>query len=195
MRVIAGKLRGRKLQTPPGLHTRPITDRVRETLFNVLGVRFGVPGAIPEIHVLDLFAGSGVLGIEAISRGAASCRFVERDRRSLRLLRENLTRLGLDTTCRISGDNAWAMRIPPAPDTGYGLVFVDPPYRDADDLLRVVDLLERLAPHVTPDGLVAFRHQRRTQFPTSTLHSLTCVDERVLGTMRLWLFSPAAPEA
>ena len=187
MRVIAGELRGRKLTVPPGGGTRPITDRVKETLFNIMGARLGSPGAVPAVRVLDLFAGSGALGIEALSRGALSCLFYEHDRRAARVLRENLTHLGLEAVGTISAENAWTARIPPAGNTGYGLVFVDPPYRDARDLLRVVDLLDRLAPHLAPEGLVMFRHERRTKLPLEALRSLRCVDERELGTMRLWL--------
>ena len=190
MRVIAGRLRGRKLEATPGLQTRPITDRVKETLFNILGSRFGLPGTIPEIDVLDLFAGSGGLGIEAVSRGARSCLFVEHDRRGLRVLRENLARMGLVETCRVSGENAWTLRVPPPPDAGYGLVFVDPPYNDAADLVRLLDLLERIAPHMTPDGIIVFRHLRQTQLPTTALRSLRCIDNREIGTMRLWLLTP-----
>ena len=189
MRVIAGNLGGRKLAAPPGKTTRPITDRVKETLFNIVGARFGTPGLLPGLHVLDLFAGSGALGIEAISRGACSCLFVEHDRGCLRVLRENVTSLGLESVARISAVSAWTLRIPPARDAGYGLAFADPPYRDARDLLRVADLLERVAPHLAEDGVAVFRHERRSEFPFTALRTLSCVDERVLGTMRIWLFS------
>lgn len=194
MRVIAGRFRGRRLETPAGTSTRPITDRAKETLFNVLGARYGMPGTLPEVDVLDLFAGTGGLGIEALSRGARSCLFVERDRRSLRALRRNLALIGLEQTCRVAVGNAWTMRIPPAPAAGYGLMFVDPPYRDARDPLTVIDLLERLAPALAPTGLLVFRHEARTRLPTASLRTLECVDERQLGTMRIWLFSLMLPE-
>ncbi|MFH1747659.1 MAG: 16S rRNA (guanine(966)-N(2))-methyltransferase RsmD [Planctomycetota bacterium] len=194
MRVISGRFRGRRLEAPPGTNTRPITDRVKETLFNMLGVRLDTPGAIPAIAVLDLFAGTGGLGIEALSRGAQSCLFVERDRRSLRVLRRNLDLIGLESTGCVAVGNAWTMRIPPADDPGYGLIFLDPPYRDARDGLRVIDLLVRLAPLLSPTGLTVFRHEHKTQLPTSALRSLECVDERQLGTMRIWLFAPVAPD-
>lgn len=194
MRIIAGSLRGRRLAAPPGMGTRPITDRIKETLFNILGARFGVPGALPEIEVLDLFAGSGGLGIEAISRGARSCLFVEHNRRALRILRQNLADLNLKNICRVSAENAWTMRIPQLSGSGYGLIFADPPYREADDPLPVIDLLERLTPHLTPTGIICFRHTAQTRLPMHMLRALECVDERKLGTMRLWLFSPASAE-
>jgi len=94
MRVIAGSARGVPLAAPPGNRTRPITDRVKETLFGILGAR------IPDARVLDLYAGSGAIGIEALSRGAASAAFVEADGRAVATLRDNLrrTRLAADAT-------------------------------------------------------------------------------------------------
>ena len=113
MRVIAGRFRGRTLDAPPGQSTRPITDRAKETLFNVLGHRFALPGCLPGFVVLDVFAGTGSLGLEALSRGAAACTFVEQDRRALRYLRQNIARLGADGACTVLTDNAWTMRPPP----------------------------------------------------------------------------------
>jgi 16S rRNA (guanine966-N2)-methyltransferase len=192
MRVIAGRLRGRRLETVPGLRTRPMTDRAKETTFNILGARMAGPGWLPDVPVLDLFAGSGGMGIEALSRGARSCLFVEHDRRALRTLQQNLATLDLRPAARVYGENAWTMRIPPADEDGYGLAFVDPPYRDAADLRRVLDLLERLGPVMAPDGLVVFRHQRLTRLPVADLRGLACVDERAVGTMRLWFLGRRA---
>ncbi|MFZ4811078.1 MAG: 16S rRNA (guanine(966)-N(2))-methyltransferase RsmD [Ilumatobacteraceae bacterium] len=121
MRVVAGELRGRTIVAPPGDTTRPTTDRVRESVFNSLASM----GLIQDAVVADLFAGSGAMGIEALSRGAARCTFVERDRAALHALRGNLTTLGLDdrTTVITSDVLAWvpAMR-------NVDLVIVDPPY-------------------------------------------------------------------
>lgn len=91
MRVVAGELRGRRIDAPDGDSTRPTTDKVREAIFNALGSL----GALDDAHVVDLFAGSGALGIEALSRGAVHCSFVENDRRALDVLRRNLANLGL----------------------------------------------------------------------------------------------------
>jgi len=99
------------LRPPEGRVTRPITDRVKESLFNILGSRFGLPGEIPDFAVLDLFAGSGGLGIESISRGARSCVFVERDRAALAALTANLASLRGAADCRIVKDNAWTARL------------------------------------------------------------------------------------
>ncbi|SLN18922.1 Ribosomal RNA small subunit methyltransferase D [Roseivivax jejudonensis] len=128
MRIVAGRLRGRTLASvgrgDPGAHLRPTTDRVREALFNMLaGGRFGDPFA--DARVLDLFAGTGALGIEALSRGAAHATFVDDGRAAQRLLRENLRALDLETSSRIIGRDA--TRLPPA-EAAATLVFLDPPY-------------------------------------------------------------------
>lgn len=187
MRVIAGKFRGALLRAPPGAHTRPITDRVKESLFGILGHRLGAGGLLPDIDVLDMFAGSGALGIESLSRGARSCLFVERDRPALRVLRANLDKLRLADVARVVSQNAWTMRIPPAGQGGYGLIFVDPPYRDVADPLAVLALLERLAPRLSSEGFVVFRHATVTGFSTEPLQGLTPTDERTFGRMRLLL--------
>ncbi len=192
MRVIAGRLRGSLLAVPPEGQTRPITDRVKESLFNLLGHRLGLPGVLPDIAVLDLFAGSGALGIECLSRGASSCLFVERDRRALRVLAANLEKLKLNEAARTTNANAWTMRIPPAAPDGYGLIFVDPPYRDVADPQRAIDLLERTGVRLSQEGLLVFRHARSIGFSTEPLQSVRGVDERTFGGMRVLLL--ARPE-
>ncbi len=193
MRVVAGAFRGRMLTAPAGLETRPITDRVKESLFNILGHRYGTPGGLPAFEVLDIFAGTGSLGIEALSRGARACVFVERDRRALGALRANVRQFGLGDHSTILTDNAWTMR-PPESEKGFGLVFVDPPYRDATDPPRVIDLLERLAPGVAAAGTVVFRHEATSPpLPAEELRGLRCVDERVFRQMRLIFLERVTP--
>ncbi|KUF11002.1 16S rRNA (guanine(966)-N(2))-methyltransferase RsmD [Pseudoponticoccus marisrubri] len=128
MRIIAGDWRGRRLAAvgrgDAGAHLRPTTDRVREALFNMLaGGRFGDP--FEGARVLDLFAGTGALGLEALSRGATSCSFVDRGRVALRLLRQNVELLGCADRARVLGCDA--TRLPPA-EAPCALVFLDPPY-------------------------------------------------------------------
>ena len=199
MRVIAGQFRGRSLAAPSGRTTRPITDRVKENLFNILGHRFALPGQLPAVDVLDLFSGPGSLGIEALSRGARTCVFVERDRAALRALRQNLAALRLAPVTCVLAENAWTMRPPlrfpatPAVEPsageaarGFGLIFVDPPFRDATEVLQVADLFERLAPALAPGGVLVFRHEVPTPPPSAdTLRDLQYFDERVYGRMRL----------
>jgi 16S rRNA (guanine966-N2)-methyltransferase len=164
-----------------------MTDRVKGSLFNILGSRLGMPGALPDVDVLDLFAGSGALGIESMSRGAGSCRFVESDRRSMSTLRANLAKVGLRENVYLSNDNAWTMRFAPPPG-GYGLVFVDPPYREVEKPVRVLDLLERLSPALGDAGVVVFRYSSHTSFPEDGIRALRCVDAREFGRMRVLLF-------
>jgi len=187
MRVIAGRFRGRSLVAPRGLTTRPITDRVKETLFNILGHRFGTLGHLPDFDVLDVFAGTGSLGIEALSRGARRCTFVERDYAALRCLRDNLRQLRVLKHCVVRVENAWAMRTPESLH-GFGLMFVDPPYRDAAVGLRLVDLLDRLTPALRPDGLLVLRLEANAAFPDERLQGLACVDRRRIGSMSLLFF-------
>lgn len=194
MRVIAGKWRGRPLAAPQGRTTRPITDRVKETLFNILGSRLGTLAALPACAVLDCFAGSGALGIEALSRGASSCLFIERDRAALRCLRENLSKLNAGAAARLSAENAWTMRVPPPDPPGYGLIFLDPPYADVAATTRLVDLLDRLGESLAPGGLLVLRCALRDEPPVSRLRTLRAADERVIGTMRLTLFEPRSAD-
>jgi len=192
MRVIAGTHRGRLLAAPPGTSTRPITDRVKETLFNILGHRLAQPGDVPACDVLDVFAGTGGLGIEALSRGARTCVFVEHDRRALGCLRANIRTLGLSDCCTVLTDNAWTMRAPTAP-ASFGLIFIDPPYRDSADPLGVNDLLERLATALAPDGLIVLRQEMAASAPLPQSPMLRCTDERTIGHMRLLFFAPRPP--
>jgi len=195
VRVVAGTLRGRPLSAPPGTTTRPITDRVKETLFNILGHRLASPGELPAIDILDVFSGPGSLGIEALSRGARTCTFVERDRRALRSLRQNIGGCYLRGVTSILADNAWTMRPPETPD-GFGLIFVDPPYRDGQDPLRIIDLLERLAIVLSDDGLMVYRCDRKSPaLPVDEFRLLRCLDERAFGRMRVILLGHAADES
>jgi 16S rRNA (guanine966-N2)-methyltransferase len=121
VRVVAGSARGRRLDTPPGRQTRPTTDRVREAIFNALGSTTDFEG----LSVLDLYAGSGALGIEALSRGASHCTFVDNDRRAAAMVNENLQRLGLaDHATVVHGDAFVELR----DGAHYDLVLLDPPY-------------------------------------------------------------------
>ncbi|MGP1282770.1 MAG: 16S rRNA (guanine(966)-N(2))-methyltransferase RsmD [Parasphingopyxis sp.] len=120
MRIIAGRWRGRKIEAPPGSATRPTTDRVREALFSMLASRLG---SFEGLRVADLFAGSGALGLEALSRGAAHCTFVERDRQALKALSANVA--ALDAPADIL---AQAAENVPVADKAYDLIVMDPPY-------------------------------------------------------------------
>lgn len=123
MRIIAGTWRGRPIEAPPGLGTRPTADRVRETLFSMLASRLG---SFEELRVADLFAGSGALGLEALSRGAAAATFVESDTQAAAAIRRNAQKLGAGERVRVIGGSALALpRSEP-----FDLVFADPPYAE-----------------------------------------------------------------
>ncbi|MGA2673461.1 MAG: 16S rRNA (guanine(966)-N(2))-methyltransferase RsmD [Terracidiphilus sp.] len=158
MRIIAGSLRSRTLQAPPGLATRPTTDRLRETLFNVLAPR--IQGA----SFLDLYAGSGAVGIEALSRGAATVAFVERAPAALSVLRVNLARLGLTAGFRIHAASVGAsLRKPPAGfPSKFDLVFLDPPYDAEKEYADALGLLGGAsAGLLAADALVIAEHRKK----------------------------------
>jgi 16S rRNA (guanine966-N2)-methyltransferase len=152
MRVVAGMYGGRRLVAPPGSATRPTSDRVREALFSVLGTT--VQGA----HVLDLYAGSGALGIEALSRGAAGAVFVDRSPKAVAAIRTNLAALGIDAPVRRMEARA-ALRPPPDLADPYDLVFLDPPYRRVAELGR--ELSEALPAVLAPGARVVSESDRR----------------------------------
>ena len=137
LRIIAGQWRGRKLQTPLGETTRPTADRTRETLFSMLVSRLG---SFEGLAVADLFAGSGALGLEALSRGAASCVFVEQDQMAIRALRANVASLDADGQCEVRAASALALG--PA-RASLDLVLLDPPYRSGAGEVAL-DKLRRL---------------------------------------------------
>ena len=122
MRIIAGEWRGRKLSAPKGDATRPTSDRTRETLFSMLTSRLGT---FEGLRVADLFAGSGALGLEALSRGAAHCLFVEQDRSALDVIRANVTTLGAQARARIESGSVMQLRVADEP---LDLLLLDPPY-------------------------------------------------------------------
>lgn len=127
MRVVAGHAKGRRLIAPEGTTTRPTSDRVRESMFNTLFSLNALDGA----SVLDLYAGSGSLGIEALSRGAASCVFVEQDRDALDTIRTNIETLGLgDSSVVVAADVPGWLASTTKPLAPYDLICIDPPYKD-----------------------------------------------------------------
>ena len=161
IRIGAGELRGRVIKAPKGRTTRPTSARVREAIFDVLGHHptHGVP--LEGGHVLDLYAGSGAMGIEALSRGAARAVFVERDRKAVQTLQENLDTLGLANRARIHAQDV--RRALPALRTGapFDLVFLDPPYADE---ARTRALLQALAPAecLTDEGVLVLEQAAGT---------------------------------
>jgi 16S rRNA (guanine966-N2)-methyltransferase len=160
MRIIAGLYRSRVLEAPPGLSTRPTSDRLRETLFNVLAPR------MQGSNFLDLYAGSGAAGIEAISRGAALVTFVERAPAALKALRSNLARLQIAGGFRVHAGNVVAFLRPaskssPKPEK-YEVVVLDPPYDAAQEYAATLSLLGGAAAELlAPDAIVIAEHRRK----------------------------------
>lgn len=176
MRIIAGSARGRRLTAPSGLATRPMTDRVRESLFS------SIAAWIPDAAVLDLYAGTGAMGLEALSRGAAEVTFVERDREALGALRNNIESVGLGGTV-VAGDvDAFLDRA----SSSWDLAFVDPPYDVA--LASLVETVAKLSPVMTYGGL-AIVHRRSGEEPPTGIASLTLADERSYGSAVLWRYT------
>ena len=162
MRVIAGRFRSRILTAPPGLSTRPTSDRLRESLFNVLAPR--IEGAA----FLDLYAGSGAVGIEAISRGAGRVTFVERDAEAVRILRGNLERLGIGDGFRINAGSVkvFLQKRPAnagAKPAAHEVVFLDPPYEAAEEYAATLGLLGGTAAGYLATGAVVIAEHRRKQ--------------------------------
>jgi len=173
MRVIGGEAKGRRLHSPVGKATRPLTDRVRESLFSALAAR--VPGA----RVLDLFAGTGSIGLEALSRGAASAVFVESNRVALEALRRNLDAVGLGGLVVAGTVEQHVDRL----EGPFDLVFVDPPYPMSDD--DVGRILEATAGLLTDDGIIVV-HRRSGAKLTAGSAMLSSVWHRRYGDAEVW---------
>jgi 16S rRNA (guanine966-N2)-methyltransferase len=169
MRIVAGTLGGRRLKAPPGRATRPTSDRVREALFSILG-------DLTDVRVLDLYAGSGALGIEALSRGAATAVFVDSDAKSVATIKANLDSLGVDAAVRKRDALAY---LDNASDGPFDLVFLDPPYSSASELAGL--LSERLPPVLTKGARIVSESDKRHPLNLA----LPLLDERVYGDTRI----------
>lgn len=183
MRVVAGSLRGRSLKAPPGDATRPTGARVKEALFSILG-------DVTELSVLDLYAGSGALGIEALSRGARSCVFVESARPALACLRENLNKLGLEEPgkvlpMRVDATTAQLQRLGP-----YELVLCDPPWKDIALARAALEALAK-AGVLSPGCRIALEHSAKDAPPALEPSLLRAYDQRRWGDTAVTFMEPA----
>jgi 16S rRNA (guanine966-N2)-methyltransferase len=181
VRIIAGEWRRRLLQTPPGDATRPTADRTRETLFAMLASRLG---SFEELAVGDLFAGSGALGLEALSRGAQSCLFVEHDAPAIRALRANIAALRAQAQCEVRATSVLHLGPAKAP---LDLLLLDPPYGTGAGNVAL-DKLARLG-WIGPASWVALEtgHDEMIQ-----VRSLVIESERKVGKAKLTLLRPAS---
>lgn len=160
MRIIAGEWRGRPIEAPPGQATRPTADRVRETLFSMLASRLGT---FEELRVADLFAGSGALGFEALSRGAAEAAFVENDAAAVTAIKRNADKLGASDCVRIFGGSALAL----ARSEPFDLILADPPYAPGSGSAAVQAVAN--AGWLAPGGWMSVETARRDTVDPSGL--------------------------
>jgi 16S rRNA (guanine966-N2)-methyltransferase len=174
LRIVGGALGSRKIDTPDTSRTHPMGDRIRSALFNK--IMSDVPGAI----VLDAFAGSGALGIEALSRGADHATFIERDRIAQKVITKNIQQLGIDERAKLirASVSAW---LETAGDQQFDIIFVDPPYHDMQlsTVLRLMDLLK-------PGALMVLSHPGRSESPTKP--GVVVVDNRSYGDAALTFY-------
>ena len=176
MRIIAGEHRGRRLLPPEGDQTRPVTDRVKQSIFDVLAPR--IDGAV----VYDCFAGTGSFGLESLSRGAAHATFFEAHRGTIERLRRNIGLMQVADRSTIITADCFAHLEKATPPRRADLIFLDPPYRylneRADDLRKAAAAIAER--HLAPDGVVCFRHDAADALE---LPALKVIDTRSYGSM------------
>ena len=180
MRIIAGAWRARPIDAPAGAATRPTSDRAREGLFSMLASRIGT---FDGLRVADLFAGTGALGLEALSRGAAHCTFIERDRAALDILKRNIARLGAQDRADV---RAQAVEHAPPPAAPWDVVFLDPPYRSG---LAAPALVRLAAPGwLAPGAWISVESAEPDLAPPPGIEP---VADRRFGKARIHLFRAA----
>ncbi len=185
LRVTGGRLRGRRLRAPRGAGVRPSADRVREALFARLG-------ELERARVLDLFAGSGALGIEALSRGAREAAFVERSTRVLAVLRANLEALELTPLARVlAGEASAVVRRLARAGAAFDVVLLDPPYASPDAVRALRALVD--SGILAPGARVVLETSRRSELPE--VPGLVRIDERRYGDTLVLRFAPAGERA
>ena len=178
-RIVAGQWGGRRLETPKGDGTRPTSDRVREAMFSSLESELG---GLDGVRVLDLFAGSGALGLEALSRGAEHADLVESDRQAASVIARNITELGA-TGAQLHRTTVerFVGALPPEP---YDLVLLDPPYALSTDEVGVLLTAVVQAGGLEPDGVVVVERSKRTAFVWPDV--FTALRDKVYGETHLW---------
>jgi len=185
MRITGGFLVRRRFKVPPAVDqgiVRPTPDRVREAIFSML--HFDLPGAL----VLDLFAGSGAHGFEAISRGAKSVRFIEKDRGVAAIIKENIESLDLLASCTVELADAKEVVAEPRREL-MNIIFLDPPY----SLMLDEDFFSKLANHLADDGVVVFRCFKKMQPPIDNIFSIA--RDRIYGGTRVFLLRKTSMSA
>ena len=174
MRILAGKYKNRLLKSPKGQKTRPTLSKVRESIFNIL------QNQIEGAKFLDLFAGSGAMGIEALSRGAESSVFVERDRNAVTCIKENLQALKIETSV-FQMDVKTALKFLTKHSYSFDIIYLDPPYG-----LDIQPILDLVPPLLTSEGVLILEQGKERQVHASSFKQ---IDERLFGDTRLFFFS------
>ncbi len=167
-------------------------DRVKETVFNILGSYYACPGQLPALRVADVFAGSGSMGLEALSRGAVCCCFFEQDRSALAALRWNFSALRVGAEATIVTADAWRHGVAGCDGCPFELVLVDPPYRDSMDTSPagpVRRYLTRLGEHDESRPLVVVHHSAKVRFTMDPNDSWRVADERTIGSNAVTFFA------
>jgi 16S rRNA (guanine(966)-N(2))-methyltransferase RsmD len=178
MRVIAGSKRGSKLFTPRSNAIRPVTDRVKQYLFEIL--KYIVSGA----NVLDLFAGTGSLGIEALSRGAAFCTFVDNDPESIDLIKKNLIKLDLVSRAEVRKDSVENILL--GMQTSYRIIFLDPPYEFAQTISLVNEIDQKR--YLQAQGALIVEHDERVNFHQHPFTNMKVVRGKKFGQTHISFF-------
>ncbi len=174
MRIISGIRRGMLLETPEGLETRPTSDRIKETLFNMIGFD------IPDCYFLDLFSGSGQMGIEALSRGAAEAVFVEKDKKALGCINKNLAKAKFEDCSKVFNEDVFsALSRIKCPD-GFDIVFMDPPYNKLIEK-QVLEFLSN-KDYILDNTLIIVEASLETSFDYISDLGYTITKEKVYKT-------------
>ncbi len=185
MRIVAGKYRGRIIEGPTSLATRPTSDRVRESLFNILA--HGIEGfSIEGARVMDLFAGTGALGLEALSRGAKFCQFVEEDAEARGIIRNNADSCGAIGQCKIWKRDATGLGSC-APQSPFDLVFIDPPYIKGLGDKAIVSLLS--GQWLSPQAVVVLEESEKAIIADQA--ALKLLDTRTYGDTQIRIYQMA----
>lgn len=188
MRVVAGRFRGRTLVAPQGATTRPTSDRARQALFDVLAHAEWAP-ELEGARVIDLFAGSGGLGIEALSRGAAFCLFVETDEAARGAIRDNVEALHLFGETRVHRRDATDLgQRPASAGPAFDLAFLDPPYRKGLGERALLALAD--GGWLKPEALIVF--ERAADEPEPVVEGFTVLDSRTWGAAGVWFLRRTA---
>ncbi len=185
MRIISGQWRGRKLERPPADLTRPMPDRVRAAVFDILGSYYQCPGKLPPFRVADMFAGSGSIGLEALSRGAGSCVFFERAQAALKALRNNIASLAADDCSKVIVGDAWNRILTQSDSAAPELIFLDPPYADSTDSSNagsVALCLTEIGLRDWTTPLVVLHHARKVTYADDFCPLWQIWDRRTFGS-------------